>query len=434
MNKNLYILIAFLIILLSYFTALTQNNNHKLDYSKIGSQYTAYPINDFNAPKLTPTPKGYKLFHMEHYGRHGSRWLLTKDDYHRPVEILSQLQKKNALTPDGSKLLLELIRIDSLAENRYGELTPLGHRQHREIAKRMIKNFPELFQKSNYINANSTTVIRCILSMANELTTISENVSGMNIRMDASYVTQKMLHFTHVDSVAEKLSIEGIKLSRDYYKQYPKNISTFISKIFLNPQLLPDSMVIEKVFKSIFEIAANSQSHEDMYNLYDYFTEDELKREWEEQNTEWYLRCGNSDISNGRIPYAQRLLLANIIESSDTTLYSTYEGINLRFGHESAFLPLLELMEVENTAFNTNDISDIFNHWKAVDYFPMACNLQLLFYRSCSGSGDILVKLLVNEKEVRLPIKTKQFPYYNWSKLRAYYMEKLKYFKTKYKE
>ena len=55
------------------------------------------------------------------------------------------------------------------AYNRWGELTPLGAEQHKQIARRMYKRFPSVFKDSVWVDAKSTVVIRCILSMENEL-------------------------------------------------------------------------------------------------------------------------------------------------------------------------------------------------------------------------------------------------------------------------
>ena len=44
---------------------------------------------------------------------------------------------------------------------------------------------------------------------------------------------------------------------------------------------------------------------------------------------------------------------------------------------------------------------------------------------SMVNAKDILVKALLNERECRLPIKTKQYPYYKWADLRKYYLDKL---------
>ena len=65
-------------------------------------------------------------------------------------------------------------------------------------------------------------------------------------------------------------------------------------------------------------------------------------------------------------------------------------------------------------------------YWRNYRIFPMGCNIQLIFYRPKKGNGDILVKALLNEREAYLPIKTTQWPYYNWKELRQYYLNKIK--------
>ena len=55
----------------------------------------------------------------------------------------------------------------------------------------------------------------------------------------------------------------------------------------------------------------------------------------------------------------------------------------------------------------------------------MACNIQLVYYRSKKAGAPILVKALLNEKEATLPIPTDQYPYYKWDDLRTYYLKKL---------
>lgn len=53
----------------------------------------------------------------------------------------------------------------------------------------------------------------------------------------------------------------------------------------------------------------------------------------------------------------------------------------------------------------------------------MASNIQMVFYRN--KQNDILVKVLLNEREVRLPVPTRRAPYYKWTDVRAYYRQKL---------
>lgn len=405
-----------------------------IDRYQAGSQYYAYPIDDSNAPELTPAPDGYEPFHIEHYGRHGSRWLHADDLYHHPVALLRKADASGKLTQKGKQLLKQLEEISVAAQNRTGELTPLGHRQHRGIARRMVKNFPEIFRKGNYVNANSTIVIRCILSMGSEIAELCELVPGLDIRSDASMTTQNILN--HIDGHAQQLLGKAKTDLAGEYAARPRDISSFTSTVFNDPEWARDSIDSRAVFKSVFEVATNSQSHDNLYDLYDFFSTQELFDEWIEHNADWYVTAGNTPRTGGRVPYAQRHLLNQIIEGADSAVVSQVTGANLRFGHEAVLLPLSVLMEINGAEYSTDNMDSLADHWRNFEYFPMACNLQLIFYRPAGSvdSGDVLVKALLNEKEAILPVATKSYPYYRWDDVRDYYMTKLNSFPEKFKE
>ena len=49
----------------------------------------------------------------------------------------------------------------------------------------------------------------------------------------------------------------------------------------------------------------------------------------------------------------------------------------------------------------------------------MGTNLQMVFYRD--RKGDVLVKILYNERETKIPaVEAWQGPYYRWEDLRAH--------------
>jgi hypothetical protein len=57
----------------------------------------------------------------------------------------------------------------------------------------------------------------------------------------------------------------------------------------------------------------------------------------------------------------------------------------------------------------------------------MGCNIQLIFYKpKKAGKGDILVKALLNEREMTLPAGKTATPYYYiWNDVRNYWQKKL---------
>jgi len=57
--------------------------------------------------------------------------------------------------------------------------------------------------------------------------------------------------------------------------------------------------------------------------------------------------------------------------------------------------------------------------WMCQDKVPMGSNLQMVFYHN--DSGDVLVKMLYNEKETTIKAVPSAYgPYYRWSTLREY--------------
>lgn len=405
------------------------------DLNQVGSQQMAYPVPAYGVPELSDAPKGYVPFHMEHYGRHGSRWLLSEKDYQKPVDILAKADSLGKLTPRGKELLGQLRVINEASHNRLGELTPLGHRQHREIAHRMVNNFPQLFTTGTNIDAKSTVVIRCILSMANEIAEMQRMVPGMNVTCDATRAYQPILAYNSTDTVAKNFSKAATKMNKEFNERHSDH-SAFLSKVFNDQKYVTDSVDDGDIFEGVFDIAVNVQSHDDQPSLYDLFTEEELYNQWLIKNAWWYAYSGNSPQNNHRSHWNQRVLLQNIIESADTAMVSPLQSVNLRFGHESIVLPLTVLLELNDSAYDTDNIDTLGDNWRNFDIFPMASNIQIVFYRPKNRTGnnpdDVLVKVLLNEAEATLPLTPVEGKYYRWTDFRKYYTDKLNSFSTRF--
>ena len=133
-NIRKYIAVATFALSLSYAfsaSALSVKDEVLGNPEKAGGVYYAYPG---PADSLAVAPDGYEPFYISHYGRHGSRYLISDEVWKE-------------------------------ADGRGGELTPLGARQHKGIARRMLQNYPAVFRDSAEITARSTQVMRCAHSM-----------------------------------------------------------------------------------------------------------------------------------------------------------------------------------------------------------------------------------------------------------------------------
>lgn len=435
MRKHIIFSGAFL--LTSFLFSTVSAETIYVDQKQAGSQYLAYPVPEYGIPELSAAPEGYVPFHMEHYGRHGSRWRLNQREYDDAYALLQKAYEDKKLTPRGIEVYELLKQLGKDADGRLGELTPLGHRQHRGIAQRMAANFPEIFTDSTYLDAKSTVVIRCILSMANEVAEFEKMYPNMKTKMDASRTTQKILAYNSTDTVAKRLGDKATKYVDEYVKTLPKPVA-FYNKMFNDQQYVNDSIDKRRVFKRIFDVAVNMQSHDEYPSIFDIFTEEELNNEWLARNVDWYITSGNTPLTKNRVPYNQRVLLRNIIESADTAMMSPNISANLRFGHESILLPLSVLMELNNAAYETTDLTTLADNWQNYQIFPMGSNIQIVFYRpegpAVFTDEEILVKVLLNEAEATLPVTPVTGNYYRWKDLRNHYMDKLDGFSTRFEE
>lgn len=396
---------------------------------RTASNYYAYPIPEIPAPQLTAAPEGYEPFHMEHYGRHGSRWHIGEWVYVNPVKNLLKAQRNGQLTPKGEKLLAQLQKIEMDYRGHDGELTAKGARQHRGIAQRMTANFPQLFEDGAWVNARSTDVMRCVLSMANEVEELKAfNPEGLNIVMDGSRAYVPYLNFE--DPVANEATERARKHLKPLNPVNRKMADKWVLQFIKDPQFIADSIPSKDLFNDLFRLAANTQSHDDQPSLYEYFTDDELYSKWRYNNANYFLRFGNTPLTDNLGPRRQRFLLRNWIESADSSLaIPGHVGANLRFGHEVALMPMVCLLNINGYGNPTSDLENLDQHWKNIDIFPMGSNIQMIFYRPVGKKDfkpeDVLVKVLLNEGEGTLPTQAVSGPYYRWSDLRRYYLDLL---------
>lgn len=394
-------------------------------FPQAAANYQAYP-DASQLRALTPSPEGYEPFHIEHYGRHGSRWLIGQERYTRPVETLRMARRNGALTAEGATVLAALEELADAAQGRSGELTATGAAQHRGIARRMARNFPQVFAPEAVVDARSTVVIRCILSMLNEVEELRGCYTDLVIKTDASDHDMYYMNNPDPTPAGERVAATRDSLAA-FRAKYPPT-ADFARRLIADNRLIADSVNIGEFMNDLFDIAANAPSHgHDNYFLRDIFTPREVHNQWLKTNAFWFHRNGNSAITGGDASTHQIALLRNLIASADTALTSPRNSVNLRFGHEGNLIALVVLMEIDDFARRIDRLDDVYPAWKNYEIFPMAANVQLIFYRPRKGAftvtgDDILVKCLLNEREVRLPVDAVDGgPYYRWSDLRDHY-------------
>ncbi len=415
-----FMLLTVLCCLVLGIFAQTAKEEIAADIHRSASNYYAYP-----APTAAPTapPKGYEPFYLSHYARHGSRFLINPKDYEKPLEIMREAEKNGVLTPLGKQVLGVLDSIAGMAVKRYGELTPLGARQHRGIAERMYKNYPGVFKGEAAIDARSTVVIRCILSMTSECLQLQSMNPKLKVKNDASYHDMNYMSYGDEQFDSMRKSDEVLAAKREYQKKH-RHPERLMNALFNNADYVKWKIDGGKLMSYLFKLASNMQSHDTGLDLYPIFTEEECYDLWSIENYGWYLGFGPSPLTKGKMPYVEANLLKNILDTADTCIVKKDNSATLRFGHEVCVMPLACLLELGDCGYQTNDAEKVADTWRNYKIFPMASNIQFVFFRK-KGSDDILVKVMLNEHEMTLPVKSDVAPYYHWKDVETYYRNKL---------
>ena len=429
---NRIALLALCLLCCNIVAAQTAQEELKANRYLSGSNYLDYDRQLATEP-LTPAPKGYEPFYMSHYGRHGSRWLIGENDYQTPLSILRDAHQAGKLTAEGEAVLKKLEDFHPTTIKRLGELTTVGERQHHGIGSRLAKNFPEIFKAKNVpIDARSTVVIRCILSMEAECEELAAANPTARFHNDVSESFQYYLNQDWSDRL-RRASRKSRGVRNEYERKY-SHPERLMKVLFNDQSYVYDNVRASSLMRQLFEVAANMQSHDTDIELYSLFTDEEVYDQWRIRNVGWYLDYGAAPQSDGIMPFSQLNLLRNIIETADTIVPvvaaspATTPQATLRFGHEVCVMPLACLLELGQCGAQVEDLDKLDEVWRNYRIFPMACNIQLVFYRPKKGDGDILVKALLNEREVTLPTQPVSGPYYRWSDLRQYYLDKIQKF------
>jgi len=390
---------------------------------KTGGVYYAYPENDIIA--LTPPPKGYTPFYVSHYGRHGSRYLISDNDYKWVLDLFENANKQNALTLLGSDIYKRLAKVWEEAEGRGGDLSPLGVRQHRNIAERIYNSCPEIFTGNVEISARSTPVVRCVLSMDAFCERLKEFNPTLKITRESSNKYMNYLNFHTQEAIAFRSAKDTWGEEYRKFEENHVHSQRLIASLFSDDKYILQKVNPSSLMWALYWIASDMQNMETNISFYDIFEKQELFDLWQCVNYRHYVCDATSSKNGGIMMENAKPLLRNILNSADKVIASKGKGATLRFGHDGNVMPLTALLHLKGCYDSIEETSEFYKVWSDFKVTPMAANVQIIFFRN-EKSDDILVKFLHNEIETSIPVKTEQYPFYKWSDVKAFYESLLK--------
>ena len=393
--------------------AQTAREEIAADPAKAAGLHYAYP-GPQTAP--TPSPRGFKPFYISHFGRHGSRWHTDAQDYGMPVEVLEEAHAASALTEVGETVLAKARAMAEDGDRRLGELTRLGTRQHQAVAERMFRSFPEAFRGKARVTANSTTSHRVMMSMFYFCNTLKRLNPELEIdlnssRRDAPFVSNRVK--------GSGPAPYDVKVEREALKRKILQPDRLMGVLFSDPAYVREKVDAQAFFWRLYYLAEMAQNNElDSLSFLNIFTPDELYDCWRADNYDMYLYAADPRAQDVVVPSCKPMI-AHILDRADEMIASGGRGATLRFSHDSYLVPMAVCLRLDGCTGTTEDPERCDEAFIDYKISPMCGNIQIVFFRN--RKGEVLVKFLLNENEVGIPLETERWPYYRWEDVRRYY-------------
>lgn len=418
MKTNAFLLFLFLSVVWGV-SAQTSKEEVFNTIEKTAGVYFAYPVKEIK-PK-TPAPTGYQPFYISHLGRHGSRYLISDEEYNGMIRLFEEAEKNNALTPLGKKVLDRLHLLWQEVEWRGGDLSPLGVQEQRGIAERMYKAYPEVFAAHSKLSACATTIVRCVLSMDAFCERLKELDPSLVIPRNSGMKWQRFLNHHTKEAIEYRSAANTWRPGYQEFEKAQVHPARLMASLFSEKKFLENKTSPEKVMWDLFTIAGGMQNVETKLSFYDIFTPEELFDLWQCKNYKLYVNDANSALNGGVMMKNALPLLQNILDSAAVIIKTKGHGADFRFAHDGNLIPLAMTLRLAGCDNSVSNPAEFYKAWSDFKVAPMAGNIQIVFYRK-PKSDDILVKFLLNENEILAPaVKSDRLPYYHWRDIYAFY-------------
>jgi multiple inositol-polyphosphate phosphatase/2,3-bisphosphoglycerate 3-phosphatase len=378
---------------------------------------------------LTPPPAGYRPVFVNYVGRHGARFLTKSGADLAVLQVLEAADAAKGLTAPGERLLGVVKRLCALQKDQYERITLLGAAEQRAIGQRLLDHYPGVFTGKGL-----DVVVTYKLRTRQSADAFLQAFGGY----------QGAVHFSRkADSLDDVLRFYDLSPA---YQRYKKGAVVKKALDTLDSDRRTAAMaagVCGRLFLLSYQLADSDKLNftDNLYDIYSVqysltgeikaagfavdsvdagmaFTREEL--DWED------FRSGAQDFLEkgpGRDPLGIQVkvaapLLADLIRSTD----AGHVDAVLRFTHAEAISPFASLLGIPEACVPAVGIYHYREGWHANGIIPLSANIQWIIY---SNGKEKLVKVLLNEREVWLPVAGAVGPYYKWADLRAYCLARL---------
>ncbi|HEY4061695.1 MAG TPA: hypothetical protein VGM30_07330 [Puia sp.] len=397
----------------------------------------------------TPAPAGYRPVFVNYVGRHGARFLTKGGTDTHVLEILDAAARSHSLTDTGERVRVMVERLVGLEKGKYERISLLGAEEQRAIGERVLYNYKDAFTGRG-LDVQVTYKVRTQQSADAFLHSYGGWYTGARRWMRTADSLDAILRFYDLSPGYQRYK-KGVVLKRAMDSLVRDGRTRAAAEEV-------GSRIFRASFRAGWKEGEEVAFADELYDLYSVqfslsgemaergYTKDsiDLGLAFSRKALAWEdFRSGAQDFLE-KGPAADPLgiqvkvaapLLADLVRVMDRAVGGGGPDAVLRFTHAEAIAPFAALLGIPSASVGCGSVYQYADHWQAAEVIPLSANIQWILY----GNGkDWLVKVLLNEREVRLPLgetagrvpaESKGAgvtgPYYKWEELRAYCMGRL---------
>ncbi|QKJ31589.1 histidine-type phosphatase [Mucilaginibacter mali] len=406
----------------------------KCNYNYLGTK-TLYAA---PSGKNKSAPVGYQPVFINHVGRHGARHLTKEVNTSFGYRLIMRADSVNGLTSAGKKLKQMILALDKVERGQVKSISAEGKDELQGIGQRMYKWYPQVFGSTPKLNVAITKEVRTKQSADAFLIGLKAGfkeepkIKEYNDDTDLRFYDASPAYVAFEENGNWQADMKQLQNRLNHVRMYNKIADDWLNKAFMKT-LKPDEAekLVSDVFgfativpslKTEIEKAGVKPSEVDFDNLIGCSDLISLSRI---DMLDDYLKKGpGSDVNGIQVRIAVPLLV-NFINTTDDFIKSGQVNADLRFAHAETISPFATLLGISGADKVAPDMTNVGETWWSSQVIPLSSNIQWVFYRK-DGGNDLLVKVLLNEKEAKITgMDNRNYPYYPWAALRALYMAKL---------
>ena len=383
------------------------------DPGRWGGTFAAYPGGQPMPPKA---PKGYKPFYISHMGRHGSRFVDGSKFYPEMYELWKTADERGQLTAEGKKFFNAYAEVYPRMLYHEGILTEKGQQQHRQIASQIYRNYPEIFKGKTRLVALSTESSRVLVSMLCCLDELSDLDRDLSIQVDYGRPYYTMLipesHSNPNYRAMEPFTEEALgKYERFAAAEFDQE--AVLARWFTSTEGL--DLDRDTFFYDMMQLVSDSCNLDFAVPeaLTEVYSPEEKYAIWRIQNYSDYMYTGVAPGVDKRRFLEMSVAAKDIIDRFEED-QANGVSLRMRFSHDTALAPLISYLGINGMDAEIEDPYEVEKVWRSYD-IPMACNVQLVFFRSRKTPDDILIQVLLNGFCATLPLPEAAPGFYHWS-------------------